>query len=122
MTKPCREILEKLRILSGNTEQELILSDETNQIWLFGSSISYDYSKYKAEIHSIINQLAIDGYLIFTNEDNYIFTLTHKGLHPHRYHWESIKKFLLNSVLIPILVSITTTLLVTLIQSLLSLD
>lgn len=113
----CRNVLAGLRKLTSNTEDLLSFLGDTYCICLSeDTNKTYDYTKYKGEINSIISQLVSDGYMEYAyNEFN--FTLTQRGLHPYRFQWESFKSFLFKSVLVPILVSLVTTLLTLLVQS-----
>lgn len=120
MIKTCRDVLKNLRKLSYCTEDTLSFLGNTDCICRYDDLDKvYNYSKYKGEISSIIEQLASDGYIKYSiNECT--FTLTQKGLHPHRFEWEAVKHFLLTSVLVPIVVSIITTLLTLFVEGLLS--
>ncbi len=127
MTIQCRNVLNGLRNLSSGTEDVLWFVDKSSYICRYSDPDTdrrYDYAKYKGEIRGIIEQLVMDGYLKYDSDgdevyENY-FTLTHKGLHPYRTQWEALKSFLFRSIFVPILVSLTTTLLTLLVQALLS--
>lgn len=114
MLRSNRVVLSNLRKLTGdNSDEELSFLGCTNCICVVSSpdySLTYDYSKYKKEIHSIIRQLVKDEYLMYTRNDEF-FIVTQKGLHPYRFHWETLKLFLFRSVAVPIAVSVATTLL-----------
>ncbi len=120
MISTCRNVLKNLRKLSSNTEDILVFLGNTYCICRYDDSNSvYDYSKYKGEINSIIRQLVSDGYMAYSFNEHH-FTLTQKGLHPYRFRWETTKHFLFSSILVPIAVSLATTLLTLLVQDLLS--
>ncbi len=120
MTKPCRKVLNNLRKLSDNTEDVLSYLRDTSCICLYDDvDRIYDYSKYKNEIYGIIKQLVTDGYLQYYRAER-LFTLTHKGLHPHQFQWEIFKSFFFKSILVPVGVSFVTTLLTLLAQWLLT--
>lgn len=119
MTIQCRKVLNGLRKLSSNTEDILAFLGETNYICLDDDlDKTYDYTKYKGEIKGIVRQLVSDGYLKYGYNENY-FTLTQNGIHPNQFQWESIRNFLFTSILVPIAVSLITTLLTLLVKALL---
>lgn len=119
MTKPCRKVLNGLRELSSNTEDILVFLGNTYCICRYDDTDkTYDYAKYKGEINSVIRQLIADGYLEYSFNE-YHFTLTQKGLHPHQFQWDNFKNFLWSSIVVPIFVSLATTLLTLLITMLL---
>lgn len=116
MIYTCRNVLAGLRKLTSSTEDLLSFLGNTYCICLIDDiDKTYDYTKYQGEIHSIIKQLVSDGYLEYA-QNEYNFTLTQRGLHPYRFQWEACKSFLFRSILIPILVSLATTLLTLLMQ------
>lgn len=119
MLRSCRIVLKGLRTLSNNSEVYLTLSDETADIFRLGDySKGYSYTKYEGEIRGILNQLESDGYLSYYSGN--IFFLTQKGLHPYQFQWEACKSFLFKSILVPILVSLATTIITLCIQAWLS--
>lgn len=119
MIKPCRKVLKGLRKISRNSEITLGFLEETTCICREDDfDVVYDYFTYRGEIHSIINHLSEEGYLICEQNINF-FSLTQKGLHPYRFTWDAIKHFLLTSVLIPIIVAFITSLLTLLVEGLL---
>ena len=116
MIYTCRNVLRGLRKLTFNTEDVLSFLEGTFFICRFDDySQTYDYTKYKGEINGIIKQLSFDGYLEYAYSET-SFRLTQRGLHPYRFQWESCKSFLFRSILVPILVSLATTLLTLLMQ------
>lgn len=120
MTIQCRNVLKNLRNLSSNTENDFAFLADTNYICLeLDTSQRYDYTKYEYEINSIIKQLVTDGYLEYGHNE-YYFSLTHKGLHPHQFQWDVFKPFLFKSIIVPIVVSFFTTLGTLLLQWLLA--
>lgn len=119
MISTCRHVLSGLRKLASNSEDLLCFLGDTYCICLYeDTDKTYDYTKYKGEINSIIKQLVSDGYMEYAFNE-FHFTLTQRGLHPYRFQWENIKIFLLQSIFVPIVVSIATTLITLLITSLL---
>lgn len=120
MTNSCRNVLKNLRKLSSSTEDVLAFLGDTYCICRCDDTENvYDYNEYKGEINSAIKQLVSDGYLEYSINE-YHFTLTQKGLHPHQFQWDAFKSFLFTSILVPIGVSFATTLLTLLVQGLLS--
>lgn len=119
MTKQCRKVLKELRKISNSTNDELYFVDGKTHICApYNRKQFYDYSAYKGEISSIIDWLSRDNYLEYS-DNKYSFTLTHKGLHPYHITWDSLKTFLFRSIIIPIVVSIVTTMLLWLIDKIL---
>lgn len=120
MLRSCRIVLKELRTLSDNSEAAITLLGDTTEICRFDDySKTYDYTKYKGEINSILKQLELDGYL--TTEPSYnLFFLTQKGLHPYQTQWDAFKGFLFRSILVPIFVSLATTIITLCIQAWLS--
>lgn len=121
MLRSCRKILKELRKLSNNSEDTLAFLGETTCICRADDQNQmFDYSKYQMEIHNHIQQLADDGYLEYDG-NQYFFTLTLRGLHPYQFIWEDIKSFLLRSILVPIGVSVITSIATILVLELLGL-
>lgn len=115
MIRPCRCVLKELRKLANNTEDVLDFLGNTTCICRTDDyDKTYDYSRYHGEIHSIIRQLIADGYLAENRGES--FTITLHGLHPYQFQWDSLKKFLFKSVLVPIVVSFVTSLIVLFLQ------
>lgn len=115
MIKPCRRVLKGLRQLSSNSEDVLCFLENTTCICRYDDyNQTYDYSPYKKEINNIIQQLIDDGYL--TSRYASSFSITLRGLHPYQFQWESLKKFLICSVFVPIFVSLVTTFIVIFLQ------
>ena len=118
MTSQCRAVLRQLRILSANTEVEMLFIHRNTHIARMGEPAKkYNYIKYRDEINGIIQSLEKDGYLAYDDDpsdahtaEHTKFHLTHRGLHPYQATYEQIRNFLLKSVLVPVAVSIVTTL------------
>lgn len=70
---------------------------------------------------SALYRLALNGYIVIIGGDgSSLFSLTQKGLHPNRIKWNDFKAFLLKSVLVPIVVSVITTIATLVINGVLS--
>lgn len=111
MTYQCRAVLKNLRILTNGSGDSLTFLGNTNCICFLNDYYkTYDYTKYKGEIQSIINQLISDGYLLLNTADN-TFSLTQRGLHPYQFQWDAFRAFLFTSIFVPAAVSFVTTLL-----------
>lgn len=111
MTIQSYSVLQHLKRLSNNTETELcFLGDTTFICPTWDEEITYDFSKYKSEIYSIMDDLVRAGYLVYNNGNKYFFTLTSKGIHPLQDVGSIIIGFLIKSVAVPIVVSLLTTL------------
>lgn len=111
MTHSCRDVLNHLRELSDNDFALLTFVSDAPCICLRDNlSKRYDYSKYKGEIGAIIQELKRTEYLE-VDSNGIILCLTYRGLHPFGLACDEAKKFLFQSVAVPIAVSIATTLL-----------
>lgn len=109
MTKQCKYVLNQIRILTNNTSCEFSYMHEKNYIYkVHAINDKLALNKYPGELSSIISSLLEDGYLTASRMG---LQLTHKGLHPYRVSLEEIKRFLVKSILIPILISALASLL-----------
>jgi predicted transcriptional regulator len=118
MIPTCRNVLKGLRSISHSPDVLLTYGDSTHVSPVGVSDMSYDCSKYQNELRSILDKLSEDGYITYEGSKR-IFRLTQKGLHPHMIKWEELKSFLFRSFLVPIGVSIVTTLITLWLQGLL---
>lgn len=110
MTRACRDVLNQLRALSRSDYRVLTyVSDAPRICALDDMNQYYDYTKYRGEFGAIIQELAKEGYLE-QHSQGVQFWLTYKGLHPYGLAWEEFKPRFFWSVLVPIFVSIVTTL------------
>jgi hypothetical protein len=98
-------------ISDGSTQLLSYFGEGASFCQLCDSNISCDCSRYKGELHSILQKLSEDGYLVFKDSSERVFCLTEKGLHPYMVKWDELKSFLFRSVLVPIVVSFVTTVL-----------
>lgn len=122
MTRQAKAVLKELRKLSGKSEQVLCFCGGTTCICVAGClQEAYDYSPYQNEIFGIIEYLIEKNYLAYSI-NNYHFYLTQCGLHPLQCKLDTLKMFLLKSVLVPVIVSLGTTLLTLFVKSLLGLS
>lgn len=104
-------VLCHLKALSDNTDTELALLGDTTLICTnYDENNVYDYSKYKGEISSILDDLVSSGHLIYPRNNKYFISLTAKGIHPMQGICCKILNTLIFSVFLPILVSAATTL------------
>lgn len=110
MTYTCSRVLRQLRKLSGNSGSTMgYLGQSTEIVLIENDSVTFNYSRWKNEIESIIRELIRQGYLE-QDFNEYHFHLTHKGLHPYQVVLDDLKIFLLKSVVVPIVISAATTL------------
>ena len=109
MISPASRVLKGLQKISKGENVLLTFVSGSSEICRFDDlSCGYDYSKDQKEIGAIISYLISEGYLSRGfNEAN--FSLTEKGLHPYRFSLESFRNFLFQSVLVPIVASVLTT-------------
>lgn len=109
MTRTCRNVLKHLRDLSENGSHVLIFSIGDNCVYTYDDNGKYyDYTEHASEFDAIIRELARTGHLVI-NENEATFFLTYKGLHPYAMTWQELKTFLIRSFIVPIVVSIITT-------------
>ena len=108
MTPICKTVLNELINLTDNSDEIMSYVWGCNHICLsFDTKKHFDYSPFASEFDSIISQLTNDGYIEFTGH-GHDFRLTHKGLHHKMFKWIEFKRFLLNSIAVPIIVSAIT--------------
>lgn len=119
MTKQSRYVLHQIQKLCKNSSIELYFIEKDNVIYkVHNPLIKVKLKKYSGEIGSLFDYLTETGYLIKTR---FGFKLTHKGAHPYAVSFETVKCFLIKSFLVPIAVSIITTLLTLWLKGLLQL-
>lgn len=114
MTRPCRYILKicrksGIKEFAYNQQKQAVV--HIHKLDEFSS-----VKKYADEVGSSFIWLEENGYII---RQQHGFSLTQKGLHPYEIIAENIGMFLLRSVLVPIVLSILTTLITLYIKSLL---
>lgn len=111
LNSQCKEVLNCLIKLTKN-------NIEFNGIETFEKYLS---SKTLQNIWELISYLAKNDYLIvhYADNDFYSINLTYKGLAYKSFNVELFKSFLFKSIIVPIIISITTTLLTMLLQHLL---
>ena len=120
MIDDCRHVLKNLQKLSQSTDTELCFIVCHPHICRSDClDVYYDYSDQAHQIHAVIDQLALDGYIRYSDLGKDYFFLTYKGVHPYKVEWQRIKNFLFTSIFIPIVVSFATTVLTLFVQSLL---
>lgn len=78
----------------------------------------YDYSRYDGEIQSIIDQLVDEDYIKMSAQ-RYHFVLTQKAIHLHEDRVKRARNLILKSVVVPVVVSIVTSLITLWLQGLL---
>lgn len=107
MIRENRIILKRIQKLSCGTSTRILtikgrlVNPETGQ----SIDCRADYGK---ELDALINGLIRDGYL--TQPEEFKVFLTDKGLHPYKYQWDAVKSIIFTSILMPIVVSVLTTL------------
>lgn len=119
LTHQCKVILKKIKTLTGNTECEVAFLGDTTLFCLSSDyKQTYDYSKYQAEINSIISHLVSTGYLRYGKNENFFF-LTQKGVHKSVFYLHNVWLTILTSVILPSIVALITTLITLLLNGLL---
>ncbi|MDO5345330.1 MAG: hypothetical protein Q4E91_06255 [Lachnospiraceae bacterium] len=85
LTRECRSVLNELKLLTSNTEDEFSYLGDTTCFCLSNDvNQEYDYQKYQSEISSIMHQLEAEGYII-TTWNEYHFQLTQKAIHEKQF-------------------------------------
>lgn len=108
MTRNCRDVLNHLRDLSENGTHDLIFSIGDNCVYTYDDNGKYyDYTAHASEFNAIVKELARTEHLVIDDNDS-TFHLTYKGLHPYAMTWEELKSFLFQSLAVPIVISIIT--------------
>jgi len=107
MIRENRIILNHIRNLSDGYSDRIITAKGCLANPMTGKMVDCSESQGK-ELSAILYGLVRDGYLI--QLDKYHVQLTDKGLHPYQQSWENIKHFLINSIVVPVVISIITTL------------
>lgn len=110
LTLQCRIVLKNLKKLTNNTEINVSYLSDDCYFCLDDMSQLYSYKKYEREIDSIISQLVASGYLQYNYGNAYNFHLTQKGLHNSFLTLQSMSLFFVKNFLLPIVISIITTL------------
>ena len=111
LTKDTRLILKRFRLLSENGKNLLVISQNSNAVYvqsagkLNGPEIIECDNPYA--FPKQVAFLASQGYLITSNN---VIELTYAGLHPYKLSLLELRHFLIKSVLIPICVSLATSL------------
>lgn len=113
MTKQCRYALSQIRKFTNNTASEIDFIYENNAIYMIHQpQHEIVIPKYKNEFIVLIPVLLEKGYLIKTK---FGYQLTHKGMHPYGVGWETLKSFLIKSILVPVVVAFLTAALTTIV-------
>lgn len=110
LTRQCRIVLKNLKKLTNNTEINISYCFDDCSFCLNDMSQSYSYQKYENEIESIIAELVETGYLQYAYDNRFYFHLTQKGIHNFFLKFQSMSIFLAKNFILPIVVSIITTL------------
>lgn len=110
MTRQCKKLLNTIRTFTDQTSLEWDYDHKQNIIWKVGVLNSQqNISSFSGELDSLVDALLESGHV---TKSRFGFKLTHKGLHTFAVTWESIKAFLLQSILVPVLVAIATTIVI----------
>lgn len=101
-----------LRSLSKSTsdcnEQFLVYLDDSAIESPSGNMINC--AKGQTDMMSNLRALAENGYISFSNDNEYIFILTNKGAHFLETFFSECLRIIVTSVMLPIIVSVITTL------------
>lgn len=97
ITIQSRDVLRHLKAISNNTNTELCLLGGSTYICPSSEDNNfYDYSKYEKEINSILDDLVNAGYLVYSRNNKYFFSLTSKAIHKHQFGVGKIKDWFID--------------------------
>lgn len=117
LTYTSRKLLKQLREITSSENDILAFVDGTPLVRNEATSAQIDLSVFPG-FFGIIDYLVRQGALSYPYQNAYYVSFTHEGLHPHQVSWERAKKFIFESVLVPIFVAFVTTILTLLVRGL----
>lgn len=123
MIYPARKMLKALRSIVETEDDEIFISFQDKIIFLVQDanrpSISKPFPVKDPSPQGTFKALEQDGYISINEELGFQYCkLTYKAFHKRKLYLEDIRSFVIKSVIIPISVSILTTLIILLLQSL----
>ena len=103
------KILKELNKLADHSTAELCyLYDEQNPCIICRSDSDkkrHDFAQYRNQFEAYMDELFSNGFLVHTCND-YYFRLTSLGLHYKKYFLQELSKFVIRSILVPIIVGV----------------
>lgn len=113
MTKQCRYVLKQIKHFVNNSSSEFEFVYRDNVIYMLNNpSHRFVIPKYSNELDTLVSVLLENKYLV---KSKYGYRLTHKGMHPYEVGWETLKSFLIKSILVPVVVAFLTAVLTTIV-------
>ncbi len=109
LDKLSKKILNHMKTASSHPSDTYY--DFDDDLDAIAKAVSSDSESVRAAVRFLNDQ----GYIKYgytTSGTVYRFYLDHKGLHSYEFTWIALKKFLINSILVPIVVALLTTLFV----------
>lgn len=114
MTRQCKKLLKAIQTFTIQTSIEWSYDHKQNIIWKIGVPNSrQDLSAFSGELDTLVDALLESGHI---SQSRFGFKLTHKGLHPAAVTWEDVKAFLLRSILVPVFVTVATTIVINVLE------
>ena len=108
LTIPARKTLKAFLELTDYSEDVFCFWDGTCRFFFEGDEANgVDLSVYEKEIDGILYLLEAEGYIRMSSGE---IQLTQKAIHKEYVEWEEFKRFLCESIFVPIAVSAITTL------------
>ena len=108
LDKLSKQILNHMKTASSPSDTYYDFDDDLDAI---AKAVSSDSESVRAAVR-FLNDHGYIKYGYTTSGTVYRFYLDHKGLHSYEFTWIALKKFLINSILVPIVVALLTTLFV----------
>lgn len=109
LTADTRKLLNQMRVLVDGNKYHILIGPGYNTLYVntTPSGIFPVQNSHPNELPEQLDFLEEQGYITHSSSG---YVLTYKGLHPQKIAWGIIWRFLLKSILIPIAVSVATTL------------
>ena len=118
LTYSSRKLLRELRKLASSENDVLAFINGDALVQNQDTGVQLDLRNTPG-FFGVIDYLVRQGALRYFYEGNiWHVSFTHEGLHPYQVSWEKLKKFVFESMLVPIFVAFITTMLTLLIKGL----
>lgn len=122
MIRPARKMLKALRSIVKTEDDVIFIAYQDKTLSLVHNAntptISIPFPVKDPSPQGTIKALEHDGYISIREDYGFQYcTLTYKAFHKRRLLLEDIRSFVIRSIIIPISVSIVTTLIILLLQS-----
>ncbi len=112
MTYKQKQLLKTIAILTDRTEQTFFYDPDNQCFSLYDTDKNINARIFSGQISGVVNDLESKKYIKFLptyGADYQNMCLTYKGLHYWYFTFEKMVSFLFKSVVVPIVVSVITT-------------